>query len=221
MNKKIPFDISYRDLIESGKWSVQTNDGRKVRIICWDKKLYGGRIDLVALVPESTGETECIQLYNPDGTLTSGPKNEKFKLVIVTDQPELDEFELALKDFLMNGSADTADIIKYAEKLRRISARSAVPDITMTEAYKMGLEAGKAQGKAEDYAKGFKDAQNSQTFRYEPTCWLGGVCTNPFHDCINCPGYNIARNITVTTSDSSSNDSGLVVNGNLNDTEDK
>lgn len=219
MNKKIPFDINYRDLIESGKWSVQTNDGRPVRIVCWDKKHYGGRIDLVALVPESTGETECIQLYNTDGTLMSGIKNEKFKLVIVTDQSELDEFEQTLKDFLMNGSADTADIIKYAEKLRRISAKSAVPDITMTEAYKMGYEAGEAKGKADGYKKGFKDAQKSRTFRYELTCpYDGGVCyINTSCNCINCPRYHPAP-IIVTTSDSSNS---IVANGNIHDTEDK
>ncbi len=36
MKKVLPFNIKFRDEIESGKCKVQTNDGRSVRIICWD-----------------------------------------------------------------------------------------------------------------------------------------------------------------------------------------
>ena len=35
---KIPFDIKYRDKIESGEYKVVDNDNHNIRIICWDKK---------------------------------------------------------------------------------------------------------------------------------------------------------------------------------------
>ena len=36
------------------------------------------------------------------------------------------------------------------------------------------------------------------TTPYEPPCYHGGICTNPFHDCINCPRYSMTGN-TITT----------------------
>lgn len=34
--KRIKFEMKYRDDIESGKYKVETYDGKPVRIICWD-----------------------------------------------------------------------------------------------------------------------------------------------------------------------------------------
>ena len=31
---------------------------------------------------------------------------------------------------------------------------------------------------------------------YEPDCFHGGICTNPFHDCINCPHKDNTGGIT-------------------------
>ena len=95
---KIPFDIKFRPQIESGEYKVVTGDDRPVRIISWDKKVYGGRYEIVALVPTSQGDTESVQLYCPDGTLIASTWNEKFKLFIITPEPELTEFEKALAD---------------------------------------------------------------------------------------------------------------------------
>lgn len=94
---KISFDIKFRPQIESGEYKVVTGDDRAVRIISWDKKTYGGRTDIVALVPTSNGDTEVVQLYSPDGTLISSSYNEKFKLFIITPEPNLTEFEMNLR----------------------------------------------------------------------------------------------------------------------------
>lgn len=37
---------------------------------------------------------------------------------------------------------------------------------------------------------------------YEPPCYHGGICTNPFHDCINCPRYSLTGGITTTWANS-------------------
>lgn len=89
---KIHFDIKFRPQIESGEYKVVTGDNRPVRIISWDKRVVGGRIEIVCLVPASQGDTETVQLYYPDGTLISG-WSEKFKLFIITPEPELTESE--------------------------------------------------------------------------------------------------------------------------------
>lgn len=96
---KIPFSIKYRDKIESGEYKVETGDGRSVRIISWDKKVFGGRTEIVALVPTPEGNTETVQLYCPDGTLIASSWNEKFKLFIVTPEPEMSELELAIAKY--------------------------------------------------------------------------------------------------------------------------
>ena len=44
---KTPFNISYRNAIESGKYSVETADGSPVRIICWNRK---GSHPIIALI---------------------------------------------------------------------------------------------------------------------------------------------------------------------------
>ena len=40
-----------------------------------------------------------------------------------------------------------------------------------------------------------------------PSCYEGGLCTNPFHDCINCPRqFSSSETYTTTTSTSTSKD---------------
>ena len=86
---KVHFDIKFRPQIESGEYKVVTGDDRPVRIISWDRKIIGGRYEIVALVPALQGDTEIVQLYHPDGTLITADWNEKLKLFIVTPEPEL------------------------------------------------------------------------------------------------------------------------------------
>ena len=35
---------------------------------------------------------------------------------------------------------------------------------------------------------------------YRPSCYEGGPCTNPFHDCINCPHQDSGGTYTTNTS---------------------
>lgn len=90
--KKIPFDIKYRPEIESGKYKVVTAEGRPVRIICWDKREYGGNKTLIALIPANTG-TECIYQYFIEGIPTFNASPDKWALQIETEEPEWTEFE--------------------------------------------------------------------------------------------------------------------------------
>lgn len=201
---KIPFDIKYRPEIESGKYKVQTTDGRDVRIICWDKH-YGGRIELVALVPTSEGNTEICQLYNTDGTLISSTWNEKFKLVLITDEPELTEFEqriemhLAYAERGMHDSNDIQDIKDTAKELLDLAKKELCGGCTK------GID---------EYWRGRKEAidESSRGYRYEGPymppyypCYNGGVCTNPSHDCINCPCNQVTIGINTQTSHTDEN----------------
>ena len=38
---------------------------------------------------------------------------------------------------------------------------------------------------------------------YHPSCYEGGPCTNPFHDCINCPHQSSGGTWTTNTSTNS------------------
>ena len=118
---KIPFSIDYRPQIESGEYKVETGDGRSVRIISWDKKVFGGRTEIVALVPTPEGNTETVQLYCPDGTLIVSSWNEKFKLFIVTPEEELTEFESGLFSAFSDGwqqylGGEEVNVVEWAKE---------------------------------------------------------------------------------------------------------
>lgn len=198
---KIQFDIKYRPQIESGEYKVVTGDDRPVRIISWDKKVYGGKYEIVALVPTSQGDTETVQLYCPDGALLASYLNEKFKLFIITPDPELTEFEQGIKrGFLCAGLEDIpTEIIKDTAK-------------ELLELAKKELCKGCAAN-LKGYIKGRQDAlketEENRVYKHEgptvhtyfPSCYHGGPCTNPFHDCINCPRQStIGINTTTGTS---------------------
>lgn len=177
---KIPFDIKFRPQIESGEYKVVTGDDRPVRIISWDKKVYGGRYEIVALVPTSQGDTEAVQLYCPDGTFIASSYNEKFKLFIVTPEPELTELETHLKWLMENGGTGPEHIKTGAKELLDLAKKE------ICKSCSIGLY---------EYWRGRKEAaeEASRGFHYEgpymPTynpCHYGGECTNPFRDCINC-----------------------------------
>lgn len=193
---KIPFSIDYKPQIEAGEYKVVTGDNRPVRIISWDKKVYGGRIDIVALVPAIATETECIQVYNPDGTLKSSDPVGKFKLTIITPEPELTEFEKAIKrGFLCAGLEDvpTGIIKDTAKELLSIAKRKLCNG---------------CNANLEGYIKGRQDALKEMegVYKHEgpymPTyspCYYGGECTNPFRDCTNCPRGSVTVGINTAT----------------------
>ena len=53
---KIPFDIKYRPQIESGEYKVETGDKKRVRIICWNRKVNDSPV--VALAYDAQKDTE-------------------------------------------------------------------------------------------------------------------------------------------------------------------
>ena len=60
------------------------------------------------------------------------------------------------------------------------------------EEFCRGYEAGKNDAR--------KEAEKFSGFRYpyyEPPCFHGGICTNPFRDCINCP--RMGGDISIST----------------------
>lgn len=99
--KKIPFSILNRPEIEAGKYKVETVDGtHSVRIVCWDAKGPGDTIYIVGLQTKKGDDTEKLQKYYVDGTLVSanGTSNTGKNLVVVTDIPLLNEFEMGVKE---------------------------------------------------------------------------------------------------------------------------
>lgn len=189
---KIPFDIKFRQQIESGEYKVVTGDDRPVRIISWDKKVFGGRTEIVALVPTTQGDTEAVQLYCPDGTLIASNWNKNYKLFIVTPPRELTAFEKELSEVV--GFAISASVSEpnvpinefariYAPKLLELAKKELCKDCAAN---------------LEGYIKGRQDAlkegEENRVYKYEgptipafwPPCHYGGECTNPFRDCIGC-----------------------------------
>ena len=128
---KIPFDIKYRPQIESGEYKVVTGDDRPVKIISWDKKAYGVRTDIVALVPTSQGDVETVQLYYPDGKLIASSWNEKFKLFIITPEPEMTEFEAGVMVILLEfvEEVDANDVKRISKELLELAKKELQPEI--------------------------------------------------------------------------------------------
>lgn len=194
---KIPFDIKFRPQIESGEYKVVTGDDRPVRIISWDKKVYS-RYEIVALVPTSQGDTETVQLYCSDGTLLASNWNEKFKLFVVTPEPELTEFEADVMVILLEfvEEVDENDLKRISKELLESAKKELCVGCTKcTDEYWRGRkEAMEEASKSYHY-----DGPPIQT--YFPPCYHGGPCTNPMHDCINCPRQStIGINTTTGTS---------------------
>lgn len=89
MSKIIEFDPGLRKDIESGKYEVQTRNGRKVNIIDWECKCYD-RNDIVAKVSSGNGKSENIMKYYTSGHLisdsTSGPREKDLVLVMKEEE---------------------------------------------------------------------------------------------------------------------------------------
>lgn len=204
---KISFDIKFRPQIESGEYKVVTGDDRPVRIISWDKKLCGGRYEIVALVPTPQGDTETVQLYSTEGILIASSYNEKFKLFIVTPEPELTPLEDLLSTYLKNDfeyfSTQKWDKKKWNEVMRTQAAE--LLNLAKKELCKGCPE------NLEGYIKGMEEARKERdknwVYKHEgptipvywPPCHYGGECTNPFRDCVNCPRGSVTVGINTST----------------------
>ena len=105
-------------------------------------------------------------------------------------EPELTPLAQALSDYLKNDFEFFAtkkwDEKKWNEVMNTQAAELlAIAKKEICKGCTVGLD---------QYCKGREDArkeaEKSYTFHYptyEPPCHHGGICTNPFKDCINCP----------------------------------
>ena len=96
---KINFNIKYRPQIESGEYRLETNDGKKVRIICWESNRD---YPIVGLVTNEDGY-EVIGSWDEKGNLPAHINNH---LMIITPDVELTNFEKKIKEV----------VSKYSEK---------------------------------------------------------------------------------------------------------
>ena len=106
---RIPFDISKKPQIESGEYKVETKNHHPVRIICWNKNT-GGLDRIVALVAGNSGQEKTLH-YTEEGCCVATGNNRDKDLFIVTPEPEMTEFELALR----NAMSDTVDLSEDRE----------------------------------------------------------------------------------------------------------
>lgn len=82
---RIPFNIKYRELIESGKYKVETGEGESVRIICWDKLNDNGSTAIVAL-SKIKGAGEYFIICDENGK--SGLPNGRNDLFVISEENE-------------------------------------------------------------------------------------------------------------------------------------
>ena len=144
---KIPFDIKYRDKIESGEYKVVDNDNHNIRIICWDKKSekkYGYCI--VGLVEFGPNHEESTY-YTIDGKARLKDKHPC--LFLITPEPELNDFEKAVANVcfdwqniepenrIMTDSVEDA-IKEDAAKLLAIARKEALKDLPRWKKWENG-----------------------------------------------------------------------------------
>lgn len=197
---RIPFNIKYRPEIEAGKYKVKVGEN-EARIVCWD---FNGD-NLIVCVKIDGGEQGLI--YDTAGRhMTKLPEPES-DLELYTDEPdELTEFEKAVKEAILTWhnpkewSPEDSFIREIAEKplasareqIHREHSENGIRYITDKEfADYMRRE------RIDGYERGQEDAEKrhkeATSYHYgpfpswQPPCFHGGSCTNPHHDCINCP----------------------------------
>ena len=196
---KRKFNIKFRPQIESGEYKVQTRNGRKARIVCWDRKSKD--LPILALVYFSDEDYEEAYSYFIDGHFYSDEECD-LDLFILTEEPELTEFEKTLLSYL---SDDTSGELDKETMHRCVKARA--EELLAIAKKKLCNGCSKC---FDEYWRGRKEAveEVSKGYHYEgpyiPThnpCPYGGECTNPFRGCINCPRQStIDINTTTRTS---------------------
>lgn len=99
---KVPFKMKYRSQIENGDYTLETREGRKARIICWDAKNAGRDDDIIVMVSTTLGG-ESIQRYGQNGKLISNQgsgHNEKWDLFVVGEDIRLDDYCIELTNII-------------------------------------------------------------------------------------------------------------------------
>jgi len=177
---RIPFNSKYWREIESGRYKVVTEHGESVEIAKWDCR---GKYPILAVIDD--GDTDDFAFFEADGT--PSPSGEK--LFIITDEPEmLTEFEKAVEDIYESCGVKELRLKDKAKELLAIARKELEKShwIEMQEYWR-------SKGHLEGYAKGQEDAEERLRehtpimYYYNPPCYGGNPCTNPNHDCFNCP----------------------------------
>ena len=243
--KKIPFNIKYRPEIESGKYKVVTRDNTPVRIICWDSK---SEQPVIGLVWDKEASMEIVELFSDNGHYWRDNKESDYDLFILTDEPELTDFERAVHRGLLCAGLEVvpAGIIKEtAKELLELAKREllsyadennpaieAMADLERTyfcnpdklpKWLKDDIARKELNAHTKGYNKGYKDAekQYNESVAYHfpimptpPSGWGcdGTHCTNPHHDCINCP-VKYSSGGTITTPNTASGTSTAKMEG--------
>ena len=152
---KIPFDIKYRPQIESGEYTLETRDGRPVRIICWDCNNYNPIIALADKTEMWNGDkNEYIISCCIDGRYTPNCESQD-DLFIITPEEELTDFEQEVSDIVEYCKKNGENVVKgyakrhaktllyFAEK--ELSAKYKVSSDLNGFAYGKGYEDGKKE----------------------------------------------------------------------------
>ena len=142
---KIPFDIKYRPQIESGEYKVKTRFGEPVEIVKWDCR---GEYPILACIFD--GDTDDSAFFSNDGKGMSGSEDV---LYIITSEPELTEFEKAVKNMMSPYVKMPDEIHKenaaHLLELARKELESEFDGKAMLHVSKKTYECGKRDGKAE------------------------------------------------------------------------
>ena len=86
MNKRfsiVPFDLKYKDKIESGEYLVTTREGSPVRIVCWDK--LDPDYPIIGL--QRIRNFEFLENYNKDGRVDLLEDNDSDLMVLIDNEP--------------------------------------------------------------------------------------------------------------------------------------
>lgn len=115
MKERIPFDIFYRPEIESGEYTVETQDGRQVTILKWDLNYTEDDVPLPILgLIRTEIETEVLTTTDSEDVVTALP--------VVLEEPR--SFTREGVDYLQSKFKDSAfvkeltDVILYAKDYR-------------------------------------------------------------------------------------------------------
>lgn len=124
---KAPFKMKYRSKIENGDYTLETREGRKARIICWDAKNVGRDDDIIVMVSSTFGG-ESIQRYGQNGKLISNQgsgHNEKWDLFVVGGDIRLDDYCIELTNIIQARLGvvfeDPYDVLDAAEDILKAS----------------------------------------------------------------------------------------------------
>lgn len=211
--RKIAFDIKYRPEIEAGKYKVVTGHGEPVEIVKWDCR---GKYPILAVIDDGdtddctffhedgvgcTEEELLVIITDEPDELTeyenrvieildyamANPETEMSKIVEQGKAVSKELFELAKKELLSYHDESNPKIEAIADLESAVSCGGNLP-IWLADAFHKKY--------FEGYVKGQEDAEKrhreATSFHYgpfpswPPPCFVGGPCTNPHHDCINC-----------------------------------